>query len=79
MSLSQVVRLAVDPVIFGDGRLWVELMGDKNYQASLLRRSPVHGGKCKIIPEELSVCLHIGVQGEVLIRKAGKMAKQSKN
>lgn len=57
----QVVRLAVDRVIFGAGRLWAKFMGDKNYQASLLGRSPLHGGGCKIIPEELSVCLHIGV------------------
>lgn len=35
---------SVDPVIFGDGRLWVECMGDENYQASLLRRSRLHGG-----------------------------------
>lgn len=27
----QVVRLAVDRVIFGAGRLWAIFMGDKNY------------------------------------------------
>lgn len=32
----QVVRLAVGQVIFGDGRLWSEFMGDKNYQASVV-------------------------------------------
>lgn len=41
------VRLAVDPVIFVDGKLWVEFMGDKNHQASLLKRSPLHGGNAK--------------------------------